>query len=378
MTPVDGGDGPAKVLLVDDDRDALLLLQHVLGDGHAVQTAADGEQAWQLLTTDPVPPDLVICDLGMPRVGGDELVVRMRGDVALRRVPVILLTGRDSPQSRLEMLDAGVADYLLKPFRPEELRLRVRNILRDNMLLHQVQEARRAADAANRELLEVNLELDRFAAAAAHDLQAPLANIAAYADMLARGTIPDVDKQSSVLRAIGDNAERAHTLVRDLLQHARTVTSIDDVTVVDLDEVLDAVARDLQRVMQEHGATLVRPEPLGHVRGRRVAVESVLLNLLSNALKYRVEGRAPVITVSTTPTDDGQVALTVVDNGRGVAEADRDRVLDLGVQGRDPEPGTGIGLATVRAVVNRHGGVIELSESPAPGGLTVRITLPGS
>lgn len=368
-----------RVLLVDDDPDVIELLQAILAGAHDLSSAKDGHVAWGALNAHPEPPDLVICDLGMPRMSGDELVRRMRDDPRLATVPVILLTGQDSDEARLGMLEAGVADYVLKPFRPGELRLRVRNILRDSVLLREVQEARRETDMANRELREVNAELDRFAAAAAHDLQAPLANIAGYAHLLAEGVVVDPEKQSTLLSSIADNANRAIVLVHELLNHARTVASADEVDVIDLTRVVSAVASHLESSIEQSGAHLLTEGALAYVSGRRVAVESLMLNLVSNAVKYRHPDRSPVVEISTqSASDPGYVEIVVRDNGRGLPADERERVFGLGAQGSDPESGTGIGLATVRAVVMRHGGTIRLEDSPRPGGLTVRFTLPAA
>ncbi len=367
------------VLLVDDDPDALLLLEKVLERDHQLTKASDGDEAWTSLRAMPRSPDLVICDLSMPRVPGDELVRRMREDPRYVTVPVILLTGNDSDEARLGVLEAGVSDYVLKPFPPSELRLRVRNILRDNELLREVQQAREEAEEANRQLREVNAELDRFAAAAAHDIQAPLANIAGYAHLLAEGIVSDVDKQRQLLGSIAENAGRAIVLVRELLNHARTVASSDEVDVIDLTPIISSVAKHLATAIDESNAHLLVEGTLGLVIGRRVAIESLLLNIVSNAIKYSHADRSPIVEIRTQPASKpGYVEVIVSDNGRGIPAADRERVFGLGSRGDNPESGTGIGLATVRAVVARHGGTISLHDSGPPGGLTVRFTLPAA
>lgn len=372
------GDKP-QVMVVDDDRDVLLLLETVLGPDHQIASHRDGNDAWQALDQSTEPPDLVICDLSMPRMGGDELVGRMREDARLANVPVILLTGHDSSEARLGMLEAGVSEYVLKPFKPTELRLRVRNILRDAALLREIELARSETEEVNRELREINAELDRFASAAAHDLQAPLANIAGYAHLLSDGVVTEPEKQSMLLGSIAENANRAIVLVHELLNHARTVVSSDEVDVIDLDRVVATACEHRETVMEESGASVETAGSLAYVSGRRVAVESLMLNLLSNAVKYRSPDRSPVIELATSPADDPRfVEVMVRDNGRGIPVRERERVFGLGTQGSDPESGTGIGLATVRAVVSRHGGSISLEDSPSPGGLTVRFTLPAA
>lgn len=369
------------LLLVDDDPDLLLLLRSVLRKDYEVETARDGEAAWERLGDDEARlPDLVVCDVMMPRLRGDELVKRVTEDARLDRVPVILLTGNDNREMRLDMLGLGVADYLTKPFPPGELQLRVRNTLRDVMLMRELSAARQQAEDANRELREVNAELDRFAAAAAHDLQAPLANVASYTRMVVDGLVADEDKQRELLTAVAENAERAGALVGELLTHARTIASKDEAAAVDLGRLAAQAVRHLEATFDEAHAHLLVDEPLPYVRARPVAVERVLLNLFSNAVKYRHRDRAPLIRLSARPADDPrEVEVVVADNGQGIPAEDREKVFGLGQQGSGTSDAssTGIGLATVRAVVQRHGGRIWLRDADG-GGLAVHFTLPAA
>ncbi len=366
---------------MDDDPDLLLLLRRVLSDDYAVETAQDGEAAWdRLMDADKQRPDLVVCDVMMPRMRGDDLVKRITEQPSLDGVPVILLTGNDNREMRLDMLSLGVADYLPKPFPPGELQLRVRNTLRDVMLMRELSEARLEAETANRGLREVNAELDRFAAAAAHDLQAPLANIASYANLVVGGMVTDPEKRDKLLRSIAENAERAGVLVTELLTHARTVANSDDEAAVDIARVASAAVQHLETTFDEAHAHLIMTGTMPYIRARPVAIERLLLNLFSNAVKYRDPERPPMIEISARPSDDPRmVEVIVADNGQGIPVDDREKVFGLGEMGtaKSPEGGTGIGLATVRAVVNRHGGRIWLDDNK-PHGLRVHFTVPAA
>lgn len=354
----------------------------MLRKDYDTETANDGEAAWDRLCDHARrTPDLVVCDVMMPRLRGDELVKRISEDARLDGVPIVLLTGNDNREMRLDMLDLGVADYLTKPFPPGELQLRVRNTLRDVMLMRELASARQLAETANRELREVNIELDRFAAAAAHDLQAPLANIAGYARMVVDGLVSDEDKRQALLTSIAENAERAEALVRELLTHARTIASKDEETAVDLGRLAAQCVLHLETAFDEAHGHLVVDEPVAYVRARPIAVERMLLNLFSNALKYRDPARTPVIELQARPGDDPRMVEVVVsDNGQGIPAEDREKVFGLGQQGSSTSASdsTGIGLATVRAVVQRHGGRIWLRDGHDGVGLAVHFTLPAA
>jgi DNA-binding response OmpR family regulator len=116
----------ARVLVVEDDEAIAQVLQRSLRlEGYDVKLAADGvvalEEAHAFL------PDLVILDLGLPRLDGIEVAKRLR---QADDVPILVLTARDAVEARVEGLDAGADDYLVKPFERQELLARLRALLR--------------------------------------------------------------------------------------------------------------------------------------------------------------------------------------------------------------------------------------------------------
>jgi two-component system, OmpR family, response regulator MprA len=123
---IDGYDRSARVLIVEDDEDIAEVLQRSLRlEGYETRIAADGESA--LGTAADFVPDLVVLDLGLPKLDGMEVARRLR---ASDDVPILMLTARDALESRVEGLDAGADDYLVKPFERQELLARLRALLR--------------------------------------------------------------------------------------------------------------------------------------------------------------------------------------------------------------------------------------------------------
>jgi PAS domain S-box-containing protein len=121
------GAAPASTVLVVEDNDAMRrFIADALAAEHRVQAVADGEQA--LAAARRAPPDLVVTDLMMPRLGGDRLVESMRADPALADTPVLVVSAKDDAALRARLLDARVQDYVTKPFSAQELRARVRNL----------------------------------------------------------------------------------------------------------------------------------------------------------------------------------------------------------------------------------------------------------
>mgnify|MGYP001566218087 CR=1 FL=1 len=125
MTPIP----PGRILIVDDERDNRELVAIILGhEGHVILTAADGAHALALIAERT--PDLVLLDVMMPDMDGYQVAARIKGDVASREVPIILVTAMDDAESRQRGLDAGVEHFLCKPFQRAELRSRVSALLR--------------------------------------------------------------------------------------------------------------------------------------------------------------------------------------------------------------------------------------------------------
>ena len=120
----DGKPGPARVLLADDNTDMREYLERLLRPGYQVTTVTDGQAALEAARADP--PDIVISDVMMPRLGGLQLVAALRADLRTAEVPVLLLSARAGQEAAIEGLEAGADDYLVKPFSAAELLARVR------------------------------------------------------------------------------------------------------------------------------------------------------------------------------------------------------------------------------------------------------------
>ncbi len=230
---------------------------------------------------------------------------------------------------------------------------------------HEVLEARVAERTA--ELARSNQDLEQFASVASHDLQEPLRMISSYLQILAgryRGRL-DEDADKFIGYAV-DGAQRLQTLINDLLAYSRVGTRGGDFGDVSLEAVLGQATANLQVAIRETGATISHePLPLVHGDGRQLV--QVFQNLLSNAIKFH-GGAAPAIHVAAK-LEGSQCVCSVRDNGIGIAPEHVQRlfVLFQRLHTRREYPGTGIGLAICRRIVERHGGWIRLESKPGEG-----------
>jgi DNA-binding response OmpR family regulator len=125
----DSAGHPARILVVDDDRDNREVLGLVLGcEGFVVLTAASGEEALEIVAQQP--PDLILLDVMMPGMNGYKVAARIKGTPATKNIPIMMVTALDDSASRTRALNAGADDFLAKPLDRAELCVRVRNLLR--------------------------------------------------------------------------------------------------------------------------------------------------------------------------------------------------------------------------------------------------------
>jgi PAS domain S-box-containing protein len=249
--------------------------------------------------------------------------------------------------------------------------------------------ARKSAEEELRLALEGmearNQELQDFAFVASHDLQEPLRKIRAFGERLAdRGR---VDAQGAdYIERMRHAAARMQTLIDDLLAYSRVATRGQAFAGVDLEAVAREVLTDLESAIEAAGAT-VRIGRLPLVDADATQMRQLLQNLLSNSLKFRSPARAPVVTIDAErferPSSEPGARrerwcrVIVRDNGIGFDNRHRDRIMQpfQRLHGRGEYEGTGIGLAIVRRIVDRHGGTIEADGVPGAGA-TFTIELP--
>ncbi|MDD3518565.1 MAG: ATP-binding protein [Chromatiales bacterium] len=218
------------------------------------------------------------------------------------------------------------------------------------------------------ELARSNAELEQFAYVASHDLQEPLRMVTSYLNLLQKryGSSLDADAHEFIGFAV-DGAVRMQKLIDDLLAYSRIGRKGMAWECVSLDEVFDAALADMQLQIADCGAEVTR-DPLPVVDGDPHELRQLLENLIGNALKYRREGVVPCVHVSAE-REARHWICSVSDNGIGIEARHQERVFEIfqRLHGRDRYPGTGIGLAICKKIVQHHGGRIWLESTPGEG-----------
>ncbi|MEG3087445.1 sensor histidine kinase [Sphingomonas sp. PB4P5] len=253
-------------------------------------------------------------------------------------------------------------------------------------------------DARTADLSRANDEIQRFAYIVSHDLRSPLVNVmgftaeldtatAAISELIDRAErdAPQIVSDEARLAAREDlpeaigfirtSTQKMDRLINAILKLSREGRRVLAPSSVDMDLLVDTIGRSLQHLIDDKGATLSIEGTLPDLVTDRLAIEQIFSNLIENAVKYLQPGRPGLIVVRGQRTG-ARVSFEIEDNGRGIGPADHTRVFDLFRRaGNQDQPGEGIGLAHVRALAYRLGGVIDVS-SELGKGATFRLNLP--
>jgi PAS domain S-box-containing protein len=226
------------------------------------------------------------------------------------------------------------------------------------------------------ELTRSNAELEQFAYVASHDLQEPLRAVASCVQLLKKRYEGRLDARADefILHAV-EGTKRMQALINDLLAYSRVGTHQQPFEPVDCSEIVEEALANLTVAVQESGATVTR-DPLPTVMADPTHLTQVFQNLIGNALKFRAEDRKPLIHL-TAKNAAGQWTFAVRDNGIGIEPQYFERIFRVfqRLHTRERYPGTGIGLAICKKIVDRHGGRIWIESQPGQGS-TFYFTLP--
>ncbi len=226
------------------------------------------------------------------------------------------------------------------------------------------------------ELRRSNQELEQFAYIASHDLQEPLRMVIGFLNLLDERYKPQLDATATkYINFAVDGARRMSQLISDLLAYSRVEHIGPNIQPIELNKAVDSAMANLRNSIQESGASITHEE-LPTVPGNMTQLSQLFQNLLGNAIKFRREGIPPNIQVGCRLKGDHWV-IRVKDNGIGIAPEYHDKIFMIfqRLHGRDKYPGTGIGLAICKKIVERHGGSIWIDSKPGEG-TTFLFTLP--
>ena len=225
-----------------------------------------------------------------------------------------------------------------------------------------------ALEQKNKELTQINQELEHFAYVASHDLQEPLRTITSFIQILDRRYVNKLDEDAQQFMGfVVDGAKRMQTLIHDLLEYSRINRYNTGYEKIDLNEIFNTVSRVLKDKIESNDA-LVIAENLPFVYGNRIQLTQVFQNLIDNAIKFKAKKRKPEIIVSVNDIKD-KWELVFKDNGIGISQEYFQRIFVIfqRLHTLEEYSGTGIGLAICKKIIERHGGEIWVDSKPGKG-----------
>ena len=368
------------ILIVDDHIYDRKLLEVLLeAEGYVTRTAANGEEA--LASINECSPDLMVLDVIMPVINGYQLaaILKARGNAA--NIPIIMVTARDDNDSRLAGLKAGAEDFLTKPIDRTELCLRVRNLLRLKTfgdVQHQFQAEILALNASlearvqerTAELVHANGELESFSYSVSHDLRSPLISMGGFISLLDKelGCNDASTRAKHYLGRIRNGVVDMGNLIDALLRLAHLSRIELFKARVDLSTLAVSILNAFREREPDRVVVLdIQPELWVH--GDPSLLRLLMENLLSNAWKYSDKQAHSCISFHCEHDAEGRAVYAVQDNGVGFSMDYSDQLFSpfQRLHSALEFHGAGVGLATVKRIVTRHGGEVWTKSAPDQG-----------
>ncbi len=391
------------ILVVEDNLEMNQFISSTLAQEYRVATAANGQEGLEQAIA--LQPDLILSDVMMPYLSGDQLVQQLRTHLALDSTPIVMLTAKADDDLRVQLLRQGAQDYLMKPFSVEELQARVGNLVavkrvRDllqqelasqnhdlEVLVEEVslrrQELQLALSTLQRqagELEQANRLKDEFLAIVSHELRTPLNAILGWAEALRTRKFNEAIT-ARALETIERNARLQTQLIENLFDISRLLQGklLLNKHPVDLRSVLKVA---IQRVQPEAEAKAIAlstqmAETVNLVVGDGDRLQQVVENLLANAIKFTPKGGRVEIQLDQP---GASARIRIKDTGQGIRSEFLPYVFDYFRQENSSitrqHGGLGLGLAIARQLVELHGGEIEAASPGKDQGATFTVTLP--
>jgi light-regulated signal transduction histidine kinase (bacteriophytochrome) len=239
-------------------------------------------------------------------------------------------------------------------------------------------EAEQALAQRAAELERANERLDRFAFVASHDLQEPLRKIVAFSDLLEKAIVAgDQSEMTYSNHVIRASALRARELVNDLLVYSQTINDAQQLRELDLRNEIQLALNDLSEMINETHSAIHLDVSKIRFKADRSQFARLMHNIISNAIKYRKPNQIANVQISTTRLEDNTMRLAIIDDGIGFEAKYADVIFEpfKRLHTKAQYPGTGIGLAICKSIVDRHGWQISIESSPGEGA-TFFITMP--
>jgi signal transduction histidine kinase len=361
----------STVLIVDDEPVVRDVIEGLLfKEGYHLAFASNGREALAYVET--TTPDVILLDVMMPEMNGFEVCQHLKADKRWQHVPIILITALSDKKDLVRGLEAGADDFLHKPVNEQELRARVRSLLRIKKQYDELQATLRLRED--------------LASMIVHDMRLPLTTIIGYSELLLlQGKIPA--KYLEFLKRISTRAHSLNSFLNDMLMVAKMEADqmILNRAPVDIGQLVQELEKSYSFIAGSRAIKLVLDLP---TESQQISLDQnlfqrVLDNLISNAIKYSPDESTVTVQVEYLAVNDEtqspspRLRLKVLDEGPGITKEDRERIFEkfeTTALTRTSTVQVGLGLAFCKMAVETHGGRIFV-EANEPGGSVFTIEI---
>lgn len=406
------------ILIVDDKQENLFSLQKLLQlHDFKVDTALSGEDALKKILRNFYA--LIILDVQMPGMDGFEVAEAISGYGKSKDIPIIFLSAVKINKTFITKgYDSGGIDYVTKPFDPDVLLLKVKtfyrlseqrralnemqNILKEEIeirkkaekdlsdlnhsLEKRVEERTEELFKINKQLESSNDDLQQYASVASHDLKEPLRKIQIYSDKVRRSYLTGNAEADEYMQKIISSSQRMSRLINDLLNYSR-LSGEGLYKSTDINVILNELLADLEILIAEKNA-VVHTDTFPEMDVVPGQIRQLFQNILSNALKFSRKDVPPVVTfhvsriaeqeIDGVESENGNFCrIAISDNGIGFNEIYKEKIFTMfqRLHSKEVFEGTGIGLAIVKKIVEKHNGIITVNSREGEG-TTFTLVLP--
>ena len=363
-----------KLLLVDDEQDIREVTSLVIKDqGFEVHTAQDGAVGFEMVES--VSPQIVVTDVKMPKMGGIELLRKVKE--RFEDIEVIVITAFGEMNLAIEALQLDASDFINKPIDDAALKLALSRAKERYLSRQHLKEYTRFLEQKNLDQARILhrdklISLGRLSASVVHEINNPISGILNYAHLMNRmikksgGTGMDMEKFSRYLDIIESESSRISEIVSSLLTFSRksklTFAEIDVKTLLEKSALLCRHKVELSSIEL---SMEIEPD-LKPIHGDFNQIQQSIINLVFNAVDAIGTGGKIAIS-AMNKTEEGQVWIVVRDNGKGIEPEELNRIFEPFYTTKDEGYGVGLGLSIIFGIMERHGGSIEADSEPGRG-----------
>lgn len=369
-----------SILIVDDTEPNVRLLAHVVKkEGYEAMAAFSGQDALSLL--EKRKPDIILLDIMMPEMNGFEVCQKLKEHEDYKDIPVIFLSALSETDSKVQGFNVGGVDYITKPFQREEVLARIDLHVKLRKLQEELSNKVTQLKQREETLQKLNEEKDELMRIVGHDFRNPVTGIMGLASFLQQNVQSITsEQQEDMLGIIKGSGQKLLELVNGLLNKDEEAR-ISELSLKKLDlKYLVEDMVDLHRPTAINKNIVIETE-IDKLQPKTVdkhKVEQILSNLVSNALKFSMEGGTVSIKLREVPGKKDAFELVVEDSGMGIPDDELEKLWNTDEKtirfGTSGEQGSGMGLDLVNNFTRLHGGRVEVDSKEGVGTtFTVRL-----